>query len=129
MLNYKDVIFYKIRIWDKQRKQMLYPKDLKGNYKMENSSFFQKKHIIPMLYTGLKSNNDKDVYEADKVKWTWVFKDGSETILHGVIRYTQLHFYFEDNYDNTYARLEGMISSEPQENDKIEIIGNIYEKD
>jgi len=105
----------KFRVW--QNGEMQYWPELSFNANVdlnEQIAEIQEWHII-MQYTGLKDRNGKEIYEGDIVRYPDPV--AIQPIKTAVVVYKYDRFIAE-GFDNTYG-----INWE-----KLEVIGNIYEK-
>lgn len=95
--------------------------------------------LIAMQFTGLKDKNGVEIYEGDKIEFTYWWFDGGEreTHLKGVIEYdteslsyqlTQIDNEWFQNYTG-YEKGEGKIffGELRFSGEDFEVIGNIYE--
>ena len=106
----------KFRAWDKLNKRFLSQEEM-----TEIGGFYYTHGVEPdeefvlMQYTGLKDKNGKEIYEGDIVK-RWINSRGS---------------IYPSMYKKNIITIEFKNSSwniKPKLLDRLEIIGNIYEK-
>ena len=86
-------------------------------------------------FTGLKDENEKEIYEGDVVDWTFFYACGGlqgavekDITLRGVIRWGTAGFIFEvweNDFEN--AGWYGISSLNFDSTSDIEVIGNIYD--
>ena len=108
----------KFRAWDKEKKAMECH-DLTGLDSMENAlSFYDDIEKPLMQYTGLKDKNGVEIYEGDRVKHdSEDFADGEIKYMLCCFSFYGYHYGYKDNLQDILANC----------NDKLEVIGNIYE--
>jgi len=121
----------KFRAWDKKEKKMIrspydadfnivivLPNLIQIHSKSKEMNFivgdYLNKRFVPMLYIGLKDKNKQEIYKDDIVKNN-CGQIGKVVFKHGA-------FIFQWN-DNT----ETYWSSDPNAENDIEVIGNIWE--
>ncbi|NEZ47810.1 DNA-packaging protein [Clostridium niameyense] len=113
----------KFRAWDKKEKRMFSMDDIKGSlglyFNYTNRSYEEGDkfvdRFIQMQYTGLKDRNGKEIYEGD------IFHIDDKEV-EGIVIYKNGGF--------KGAPLEpGSCINLPQEEDRIKIIGNIFENE
>ena len=133
----------KFRVWDKNKSKMNY--DITGFECSQNiidgvfidGEYFDLKNGVLMQYTGLKDKNGVEIYEGDVVKNNWTSYSGKDLSEIWEIRFGEY-----DNSDIEYGSggnigfyayslkngdEEGLNNLPCNNNDGIEIIGNIYE--
>ncbi len=116
----------KFRVWNRKKEEMLKPfhllqyMDASERYQQEMCDAYGE-DVVLMQYTGLKDKNGVEIYEGDVVKYVvnphYEFENGKRT---GVVKFE----------DGRFTPLPGHTHSDDLsdfENDKFEVIGNIYE--
>ena len=123
----------KFRAWDKREKEMFYDNDVlmkgfcysKESIKDNDSSIIslnqtikKTNDLILMQFTGLKDCNGCEIYEGDIVKNQW-------GIISKIIWYDDMGCWAYTQNEITIATF--VIRKGQFENEKMKIIGNIYE--
>ena len=118
----------KFRAWDLNNRKMYdtYIVDENGSFCVDgdftnNCECSEEDRVIQMQFTGSKDKNEKEIYEGDIVKWTYL-NNGSPYSQQGIVEFSDCAFKVP--FTQILNQCKGLSSID--EDKGIEVIGNIY---